>query len=402
MSPFRVPKPSRRAVPVAGRPTHLSRLALVVPLAAVLACEVVSTSKTAKGDSARPDSTAQPGTVASGGNVALDSTAVSPSGVAGAGNLTGAPDSAALVIAPDAPRRGGVVFALLQRVGTQPRCVWKGDPVPCYIVDSAVVVTAPLPADERAGDFPLAIDVPPQRVSRQVAVGDRNFGREIIFLDSVHYAMLSRAKEIAGDARAIRATLTAQTPERRWSGRWREPIDGMRSEGYGVERFYYRASDSSRSITLDERSRSRGTFATDTSEAALRDAPGWRHAGIDTPARTGTRVLAAAGGMVADVGDYLLSGRTILIDHGQGVFSAYFHLDTALVRKGDAVRAGRVIGRVGETGLTTGPHLHFGVYIHGKEVDPMEWMQMPDWMRGERAVAGAAGDSVRSRSARER
>ncbi len=67
----------------------------------------------------------------------------------------------------------------------------------------------------------------------------------------------------------------------------------------------------------------------------------------------------------------------MLVDHGQGVVSAYFHLDTATVSKGDIVRAGDRIGRVGSTGLATGPHLHFGVYLHGKDVDPVAWRDMP-------------------------
>jgi murein DD-endopeptidase MepM/ murein hydrolase activator NlpD len=84
--------------------------------------------------------------------------------------------------------------------------------------------------------------------------------------------------------------------------------------------------------------------------------------------------------VVADVGEYILSGRTVLIDHGQGAVSAYFHLDTALVSKGDVVRAGDRIGRVGATGLATGPHLHYGFYLHGKDVDPLAWRDMPGWL----------------------
>jgi murein DD-endopeptidase MepM/ murein hydrolase activator NlpD len=65
------------------------------------------------------------------------------------------------------------------------------------------------------------------------------------------------------------------------------------------------------------------------------------------------------------------------LDHGQGVHSAYFHLDTVLVREGDLVRRGATLGRVGATGLATGPHLHYGIYIHGKDVDPETWHQLP-------------------------
>jgi len=91
-----------------------------------------------------------------------------------------------------------------------------------------------------------------------------------------------------------------------------------------------------------------------------------------------------------DVGEYVLSGRTLVIDHGQGVYSAYFHLDTTLVRKGDQVRAGRTIARVGSTGLSTGPHLHYAIYVHGRDVDPAAWRDMPAFARGEGRATAAA------------
>jgi murein DD-endopeptidase MepM/ murein hydrolase activator NlpD len=218
---------------------------------------------------------------------------------------------------------------------------------------------------------------------RQITVDDHEFGRELIFLPESLYKRATSTRDIARDARAVKTILSLESPERRWSGRWREPVPGMKSTGYGVERYYYRATDSTRSITLDTQAKTRGTFAGDTSDAPLSGAPSWRHAGVDIPAKRGASISAPAAGVVVDVGDYLLSGRTVLVDHGQGVMSAYFHLDTATVSKGDIVRAGERIGRVGSTGLATGPHLHFGVYLHGKDVDPVAWRDMPLWLMGQ-------------------
>jgi murein DD-endopeptidase MepM/ murein hydrolase activator NlpD len=131
---------------------------------------------------------------------------------------------------------------------------------------------------------------------------------------------------------------------------------------------------------VERQAKTRGPFAGDTSDAPFSGAPSWRHAGIDIPAKRGTSVIAPAAGVVVDVGDYVLSGRTVLVDHGQGIVSAYFHLDTATVSKGDILRPGDRVGRVGSTGLATGPHLHFAVYVHGKDVDPLAWRDMPVWL----------------------
>jgi murein DD-endopeptidase MepM/ murein hydrolase activator NlpD len=283
-----------------------------------------------------------------------------------------------------------VLFALAEGVASpSPRCTWKSAPIPCYRADSGVVVAVPLPADEDAGTFTLTIDRPGGRIVRQITVADQDFGRELIFLPDSVYRRATNTREIARDARAVRGAASVESPDRRWSGRWREPVAGARSTGYGVERYYYRASDSTRSIALNTQARTRGTFGADTSDAPVSGAPSWRHAGIDIPARAGAPVAAPAAGTVVDVGEYILSGRTVLIDHGQGAVSAYFHLDTAVVSKGDVVRTGQRIGRVGATGLATGPHLHYALYLHGKDVDPVAWRDMPGWFLGPSAADSA-------------
>jgi murein DD-endopeptidase MepM/ murein hydrolase activator NlpD len=371
-------------------------------VSALAACEVVESDTTPKQDTT---ATGQIVPESASGIVAADSslaTTALPGDsarlAAGSVPTTATDDTGVVRLHPTTPRRGGVVFALAEGVTTpSPRCTWKSAPIPCYRADSGVIVAVPLPADEEAGTFTLTIDRPGGRITRQVAVEDHEFGREMIFLTDSLYQRATNVREIARDARAIRGIASVQSTDRRWSGRWRIPVMGGRSTGYGVERYYYRATDSTRSIALDSQARTRGTFAADTSDAPVSGAPSWRHAGIDMPARRGASVSAAAAGMVADVGEYILSGRTVLIDHGQGAVSAYFHLDTAVVEKGDMVRAGQRIGRVGATGLATGPHLHYGLYLHGKDVDPSAWRAMPDWMlrTSTPADSAAKGDTTR-------
>ena len=303
-------------------------------------------------------------------------------------------DSGIVRIVPASPRRGDVVFVFAEGVAsTLPRCAWKGAPLPCYSHGTGVLAYIPLTAEEPAGTYTLSIERAGGRINRQITVADRDFGRELIFLDSTRYALLGRSADLARDARVVRSTLASQTPDRLWSGEWRDPIASSRSAGYGVERFYYRASDSSRAVTIPSNARVRGTFGADTTATGGSDAPGWRHSGVDIPARRGASVVAPANGVVAEVGTFVLTGRTVFVDHGRGVHSAYFHLDTILVQKGDRVREGRAIARVGESGLATGPHRHYGIYIHGKDVDPASWRAMPPFV-----LSASADTSARAKT----
>jgi murein DD-endopeptidase MepM/ murein hydrolase activator NlpD len=96
------------------------------------------------------------------------------------------------------------------------------------------------------------------------------------------------------------------------------------------------------------------------------------HSGIDYPARTGTAVMAAAAGRVTYAGFAAGGwGKLVVISHSSGTHTLYAHLSRVGVRVGHYVGAGRQIGRVGATGLATGPHLHFEVQVRGAAVDPL-------------------------------
>jgi murein DD-endopeptidase MepM/ murein hydrolase activator NlpD len=372
-----------REIACAERPRRANhRLAIAVGAFLVVglsACEVVDRKSVAKKQDTAVVPAALPDSArGTGSRDSVGGALVTPADSLRAGI---ADDTGTVRLYPPTPRRGGVVFALAEGIATPtPRCTWKSAPIPCYHSHDGTLVTLPLPPEEDAGTFTLTVERPGGRIVRQITVADREFGRELIFLTDSLYKRATSGREVARDARALLGMASVESAEQRWSGRWREPVAGMRSTGFGVERYYYRASDSTRSISLDTQTRTRGTFADDTSDAPLTGAPSWRHAGIDIPARRGAPIVAPASGIVVDVGDYVLSGRTVLIDHGQGAVSAYFHLDTALVAKGDVIRAGDRVGRVGASGLATGPHLHFGVYLHGKHIDPVAWRDMPQWL----------------------
>jgi murein DD-endopeptidase MepM/ murein hydrolase activator NlpD len=142
---------------------------------------------------------------------------------------------------------------------------------------------------------------------------------------------------------------TLQTPEKYWNGAFLTPNGGRMSTRYGVRRYY------------------NGKFAND-----------YYHRGQDYAGAAGSRVITPASGRVALVGTvsqgFRVHGNVVGVDHGQGVVSIFMHLSRINVKEGDFVNAGQLIGAVGSTGASTGPHLHWGLYVNGLSVDPLPWI----------------------------
>jgi murein DD-endopeptidase MepM/ murein hydrolase activator NlpD len=98
------------------------------------------------------------------------------------------------------------------------------------------------------------------------------------------------------------------------------------------------------------------------------------HTGIDYCGQVGDPIYAAASGVVIFTGLLTVRGNATMIDHGRGVFSAYMHQSEILVKVGDRVEQGQLIGRVGNTGRVEGPHLHFEILVGSVQVNPLDWL----------------------------
>ncbi len=105
------------------------------------------------------------------------------------------------------------------------------------------------------------------------------------------------------------------------------------------------------------------------------------HSGIDLRAKEGTPVLASNNGLVALIDEFFFSGKSVVLDHGWGIFSMYFHLLDTMVEEGKMVNKGSPLGRVGSTGRSTGPHLHWGIRIQNARVDPVSLMRLTENLR---------------------
>jgi len=177
-------------------------------------------------------------------------------------------------------------------------------------------------------------------VKEQFAVEHLKLPKDKVDLDDKAAARWKAEQE------QIRKALTGDSAMRLWQTGFIEPVRGKRTGIFGSVRI-------------------------------MNGQPRNPHSGEDIGAPAGTDVVASNDGVVRLTVDHIFSGRGIYVDHGLGLYSMYFHLSEVLVRDGDLVRAGQVIGKVGATGRATGPHLHWGAKINGARVNPYALLDLP-------------------------
>ncbi len=143
----------------------------------------------------------------------------------------------------------------------------------------------------------------------------------------------------------VRAVFDTITPRRYWSGSFSLPVPGPVISVFGKRSVY-------------------------------NGQPRSPHSGTDFQGATGTPIRAPNAGKVVLASALYYSGNTVILDHGLGLYSYFGHLSTFSVDEGDQVKPGEVVGKVGATGVVTGPHLHWSVRLAGTRVDPMSLIRV--------------------------
>lgn len=183
-------------------------------------------------------------------------------------------------------------------------------------------------------------------IEKDIALKRVSYPEEKIEVESTYVEPPAGTKErVAREKRSIAGALSQATRQRFWRGNFVRPTQSPETSAFGIRRVY---NDKKQS----------------------------RHLGLDLDGEVGDPVLSTQRGRVALVEERYYSGLTIVLNHGYGLFSMYFHLSQTFVQKDDMVEASEKIGAMGKSGRVTGPHLHFAIKANGVYVDPKQLLDM--------------------------
>jgi murein DD-endopeptidase MepM/ murein hydrolase activator NlpD len=236
--------------------------------------------------------------------------------------------------------------------GSKVKGSWQGQPLEFFEVEEEEYRSL-LGIDFRLtpGTYPLEVQVStpgnsPSTYSTSIEVEKKEFGEQSLNLPENMVTLdPDTLKRVRKESAEFKKLWDIHTPKRYWHGNFVRPVPGKLSTPFGLGRI-------------------------------LNGEPRSPHSGVDLRANLSEPVRAANNGRIVLVGDFFFHGKAVVIDHGWGLYTMYFHLSKANVSKGDLVGKSYVIGLAGSTGRATGPHLHWGVRLGGARVDPFALMRV--------------------------
>jgi Peptidase family M23 len=257
---------------------------------------------------------------------------------------------------PPSPRQGQTLFlrwtppSPLVAEWTSASATWDGAPVPLVARNGALMGVVGLRITERTGSHLLRVRYQDaerrwREQSATVAVGATHFPVRHLTMKRSTERLYNAPFAKREDALVSRA-LRTRTPAWLWQGAFHLPTSGRFSTPFGVKRI-----------------RNQRTV--------------YYHRGLDLSGPIGQPIHAPNGGRVVLAKSLRKYGNAVVLDHGGGVTTLYMHMSALLAHEGEQVSTGQLIGRVGMTGVATGPHLHWGLYVRGTAVDPLLWTQLP-------------------------
>jgi hypothetical protein len=272
-----------------------------------------------------------------------------------AANVSTAAEKAAVTWHPAKPRVGDVAWVLVKDVSDAGNVEGSvdGKPLTFFPYAGGHAALFGIDLDTKPGPHIWRVGVvqpgrEPRSAEGSLKIVRRDFRIERLTVPNTMVDLDPETERRAvAEGKQLSTLYRTITPERLWRGKFTTPVGTNKSgTGFGARRI-------------------------------INGQPRSPHSGSDYSAPKGTPVIAVNGGKVALVGEFFFPGRLVVLDHGLGLHTAYFHLDTIAVVEGERVERGQTLGTVGATGRATGPHLHFGAQVAGARIDPTTLLGLP-------------------------
>lgn len=195
------------------------------------------------------------------------------------------------------------------------------------------------------GTYMIEIKIGNAKFIKEIDIKNKEFGIQRLTLsDDKVFLSKKDLRRVKRENRLMKKIFEKKT-KRKWFGDFMYPLDNEITTDFGIKRIM------------------NGNFES-------------IHKGIDIKGDEGEEVMASNRGKVVLIKELFFGGKTIVIDHGEGIFTVYMHLSKILVKRDSFVSKGAIIGHVGSTGRSTGPHLHFGVKFNNKSVNPVSMVSL--------------------------
>ncbi|MDD9270702.1 M23 family metallopeptidase [Paenibacillus sp. GCM10023248] len=239
-------------------------------------------------------------------------------------------------LVPDTAAPGDAVLVRHNKPGT---IAWQNKTYTLQPYGAGYFTYLPIPMAVKPGKYPIG--------DQTLTIVPKKFETQYLKVTAQMESMKQDTARIAADQKKIDLARSKSEPEFLFSGPFVKPIEGILTTPYGYTRYVNGKYDSA-------------------------------HMAVDLAAKEGTPIKATNDGVVALADSLYLTGNSIYLDHGMGLFSQYAHMSELKVKTGDRVKQGDIIGLVGTTGFSTGPHLHFTFWAHNVQVNPdLFWNTTP-------------------------
>ncbi len=251
-----------------------------------------------------------------------------------------------IILSPKKVGPGDLLLVVVKKAGGPVEGTFNGKTIFFNPSRDSYKAVVGIDLNAKPGTYPLELTINGEALSRAVKIAKKKYPLQRLRLPEDKVTLSPENEARVDREEKVMAQIWPVASARAWNGNFSNPLPGKEiTTPFGVRRI-------------------------------INNIPKSPHTGVDLSAEVGEAVRAPNDGVAVLVDDLFFSGNSVVLDHGQGIYTMFFHLSRVNVHAGQPVKKGDVIGLVGSTGRVTGACLHWGARVQGARVDPLELIKL--------------------------